>query len=321
MLILIAEDEPTSRMLLGAAVRRHGHEAVLAEDGEEAWQLYCEHRPHVVLTDRRMPGLDGVALVRRIRDHDEGNPDHHHAYVALVTVLGAHDQILEGMEAGADDYLVKPVEPLELQVLLIAAERTAALYRRLGDTAGELERANADLHHLARTDRLTELGNRRRLDEDLEALHARAVRDGDPYAIALADIDHFKPYNDTYGHPAGDHALHAVAAALKATSRTADRVYRYGGEEMAVLLPATDLQAAGEAAERLRAAVEELAIAHESQPDGGGVLTMSIGVAAFPTGDDAGPDDVLDQVDAALYRAKEDGRNRVALQTPQRAPG
>lgn len=320
MLVLIADDESTTRLLLAEAIRRHDHEVLLAEDGEQAWELYREHRPHVVLTDRHMPGLDGVTLVRRIRTLDGSNSDHHQAYVVLVTVLGAQEEILEGMHAGADDYLARPVDTFELQTRLIAAERTAALHHRLADTAAELEQANADLNRLARTDQLTGLGNRRRLDEDLAALHARAVRYGDAYAIALADIDHFKPFNDTYGHPEGDRALQAVANSLQATSRAVDGVYRYGGEELAVLLPATGLQPAAQAAERLRAEIEALGIEHHAQPDGREVLTMSVGVAAFPTGGGTDPDDVLAQVDEALYRAKNDGRNCVAVHDPRRPP-
>lgn len=310
MRVLVADDETTGRLLVAAAVRKHGHEAVLAEAGDQAWDLYLEHQPDVVLTDRRMPGIDGIELVRRIRveETDSG----HHAYLVLVTALGSREQVLEGMEAGADDYLVKPVDPFDLQIRLIAAQRTTAVHRQLAETAADLKRANADLHRLARTDGLTEVGNRLRLDEDLGAIHARAARDGQPYAVALADVDHFKRYNDSQGHPAGDQALHAVATTLRAVCRVADRVYRYGGEEVAVLLPATGLDEAVRAAERLRAAVEELGIAHHEQPGDRDVLTVSVGVAALDPVGDQTPEDVLKQADLALYRAKADGRNRVA---------
>lgn len=293
--------------MAAAAVRHHDHEVTQAQDGREGWEHYVEQRPDVILTDRRMPRMDGLELVRRIRDDDTD----HYPFIILVTALGSRDQVLEGMHAGADDYLVKPIDPFELHMRLIAAARTTALHARIRDATAELSATNAQLSTLARTDQLTEVGNRLRMDEDLRAVHARAKRDGHPYAIAFIDIDHFKSYNDTYGHAEGDEALHRVAACVEANSREIDGVYRYGGEELAVVMPATNQEEGLIAAERLRGALESLSIPHQAD-ERVGVLTISIGVAALGTRTGVSSEDVLAEADQALYRAKSGGRNTVA---------
>jgi len=300
----VVDDEPVSRLVVHAAVERLGHECVAAADGETGWRRFVDDEPDVLIADRIMPGLDGLALCRRVR----ADPRPGYTYIVLVTALGHREDVLEGMEAGADDYLVKPVDPFALQSRLIAAERVTALH-------AELARHRAELAELARKDALTGLGNRRSLEEDLRALHARSQRYGRTYCVAMCDVDRFKAYNDTYGHQAGDKALAAVASRVSAQVRTGDGVYRYGGEELLLVLPEQNLESGMVAVERVRAVVEQLGIPHVAGP--GGVLTLSAGVAAYRPGDDTTPEELLKRADGALYQAKATGRNRVC---PEQAP-
>jgi diguanylate cyclase (GGDEF)-like protein len=197
----------------------------------------------------------------------------------------------------------------DLQARLIAAQRVTDLH-------AELDRHRAQLAHLARHDPLTGLSNRRALDEDLEVLHARSQRYGRGFALAMCDIDRFKAYNDTHGHQAGDQALRAVAATIVGEVRGGDGVYRYGGEEFLLVLPEQTLDTARVAVERVRSAVERLAIPQPAAGPGGR-LTLSAGIAAFSPGEPTTAEELLGQADAALYRAKSAGRNRLALADSQ----
>jgi two-component system, cell cycle response regulator len=312
MRILVADDESTTRLVVKAAVQRLGHECLVAEDGDVAWTLIQGSPVDVLFTDWMMPGLDGPELCRRIRALQSDS----YTYIVLATAMGERNDILSGMEAGADDYLIKPLDPFAVQTRLIAAERVTALHQQLAEFRSQLEVLNDELAEQARTDPLTQLGNRRRLQEDLVTLHARARRHGRPYSIAMCDLDHFKAYNDTYGHTHGDRALQQVAAVLAADLRTEDSAYRYGGEEFVILLSDESLAGAVSSAERLRRAVQALAVSHRGQVPPG-VVTISAGVATFEPGADLGPDALLEQADRALYTAKQHGRNRVAAPTAQ----
>ena len=199
MRILVVDDEPLSRHVMQAAVERLGHEWTAAEDGEAAWQCFTQDKPHVLITDLMMPRVDGLELCRRVRADTRAG----YTYIILVTVLGERQDVLRGMEAGADDYLIKPVDLFALQARLIAAQRVTDLH-------AELEHHRAQLAHLARHDPLTGLANRRALQEDLEVLHSRSQRYGRRFALAMCDLDRFKAYNDTQGHQ----ALRAVGAAM-----------------------------------------------------------------------------------------------------------
>lgn len=307
MRVLIAEDEAVSRALLKASVERLGHECMVAENGERAWALHREHHPDVLISDWLMPGLDGVELCRRLR----AAQDQPYCYVILLTGLNDQSEVLAGMEAGADDYVVKPLDVGQLRARLVAAERVVALHRRLAEREAELERLNLRLAEDARRDGLTGLSNRMRLDEDLAALAARAQRHGHSFSVVMCDIDEFKIVNDRAGHLAGDAMLRRVADALRETARGSDRAYRYGGEEFVVVLPDEWLPGAMTAAERLRAAVEALALAHPTRS----VTTLSAGVADFRPGDPIAG--LLRRADAALYRAKALGRNRVVADAPR----
>jgi diguanylate cyclase (GGDEF)-like protein len=299
MRVLAADDDLVSRMMLRGAVERLGHECILAGDGEEAWRLLQDTCPDVFITDRMMPGIDGLELCRRVRARSNES----YTYIILATSLVQREEILTGMEAGADDYLTKPLEPFDVQVRLVAAQRVTTLHGQLANYREELAR-------LARTDPLTQLRNRLSLNDDLEALHARSDRYQRPYCITMCDVDHFKSYNDTCGHQAGDDVLRAVAATLARQAREVDGVYRYGGEEFLLLLPEQSLSGGSVPAERVRRAVEDLSITHPSSPSGR--VTISVGLAAFEPGDSLTAQDMLNRADAALYKAKAEGRNRVA---------
>jgi two-component system cell cycle response regulator len=308
MRVLVAEDSALTRTMLSNALTTMGHECLVAIDGDEAWQLFQESGADVIISDRLMPGLDGLELCRHVREH----PGVPYTYFVFLTALAHKSEILEGMHEGADDYLTKPLDLDELRARLIAAERVTSLHRRLGEQARALERSNQALFEIARTDPLTGLGNRLLMTETLKTLQARSSRYGNPYALALCDLDRFKAYNDVLGHLEGDHALRTVASLLKETVRDTDSVYRYGGEELLVVLPEQTLDSAGLAGERLRRAVAAAGLAHPHNPPHG-IVTLSIGIAAFEGTSGRDVEAVIAEADAALYEAKRAGRNRVAV--------
>jgi two-component system chemotaxis response regulator CheY len=305
MRILLADDDHASRLIAETAIRGLGHECETVSDGTQAWDAFRLRPPDVVISDLSMPGLTGLALCREIRDYELGG----YTYFMLCSGHDAHARILEGMNAGADDYLIKPLNSDDLEAHLISADRITALHRQLGDQRTELERLNGELTAIGLRDPLTGLGNRRALKEDLGRLEARVKRYGHRYCLVLLDVDHFKAYNDTYGHQAGDQVLQVVAARLKDLARTGDALYRYGGEEFLCIFPEQSPAEATVAAERMRTGLEELAVPHTG--NGIGVLTLSAGVAMLDAGDTRTADEVLKKADEALYRAKRLGRNRV----------
>jgi two-component system chemotaxis response regulator CheY len=306
--ILIAEDDTVSRTILRRAVEKFGHECLATEDGERAWEIYREN-PGVdaIISDWMMPGMDGLELCRKVR----GEARDGYTYFIFLTTLGDRGHLLMGLEAGADDYLSKPLDRDELQVRLNSALRVTELHRRLALQNDELEVLNRKLFEQSREDELTRLGNRLRLREELEALQGRVERYGHSYSAVLCDVDYFKAYNDHYGHLAGDEVLQKVARTIANHCRSGDTAYRYGGEEFLIILPEQDQESAASTADRLRRAVENLRMPHEAK-DPPGVVTISAGVATLPAEASKSADDLLGEADAALYRAKQSGRNRVA---------
>ena len=319
MRVLIADDDATSRLVLEAIVSKLGHECLVTKDGSRAWELLSSEGVDVLLSDWLMPGVDGPELCRRVRDELSGR----YIYIVLITGLGHPEQVLEGMSAGADDYLIKPVDPFAVQTRMVAAERVIALHRQLVDFRTRLEQANLELVELSLNDALTGLGNRRRMEDDLERTHARALRVGRTYGITLFDIDHFKLYNDHYGHLAGDEALRRVARCLDGSARAGDSVYRYGGEEFLLLLPDCTSTGVAAAAGRICRAVTDTAIPHDTRPTSPAVVTLSGGVACWTPGADSSVAELLEQADKALFQAKSAGRNRIQIapEAHHRAPG
>jgi diguanylate cyclase (GGDEF)-like protein len=308
MRILVADDDPTSRLLLKGMVSKLGHECVVAEDGSSAWDLLTSGDIDVLLTDWMMPGVDGPELCRRLRNEVGGG----YIYIVLTTGLDNPEDVLAGMSAGADDYLTKPVDTFAVRTRLVAAERVTGLHRELVQTQEQLERANRELLERSLTDQLTGLGNRRRMDEDLERVHARALRVGRSYGVALFDIDYFKRYNDHYGHVAGDEALRRVASCIDLIVRSGECAYRYGGEEFLVLMPdCGQSDEVANAADRMRQAVLEAAVPHEARPTEPHLVTLSGGIACWIPGSPLSARAVLEEADQALFDAKTAGRNRV----------
>ncbi len=307
MRVLIAEDDAVSRTILRRSVEKLGHECLISEDGCAALELY-RNTPDIdlVISDWMMPGIDGPALCRLIREEKRDE----YTYFIFLTSLGGRGHLLAGLAAGADDYLSKPLDRDELQVRLASAYRVTQLHKRLSSQNEQLEKLNERLFEESREDPLTRLGNRLRLEEDLDVLQARSRRYGHSYAVALCDVDLFKEYNDRYGHPAGDRVLEEVAGAIMRNRRGGDTAYRYGGEEFLIVLPEQTLQAAASTGDHLRKTVENLRIPHESNVPPG-LVTISVGVAALSRGDSKSTDELLQQADTALYKAKQAGRNRV----------
>lgn len=293
MKILIVEDQATSALFLHRTLERLGHEPIVASDGIEAWRIVRDEPVPVVITDWVMPGLDGPELCRLIRAREGGR----YTYVILLTSKDRRQDRLEGLRAGADDYLVKPPDVEELRIRLGIAARFLALQE-------ELEEKNRLLSELAMSDGLTGLKNRRYLEESIDAAFSFATRHGHPLSFILLDVDHFKQYNDAFGHPAGDEVLRNVAWTLRSSVREHDTVARYGGEEFAILLPATNADEALLLAERLRATIEK-------GPWDSRQITASFGVSTFDGQQTCSSDALLELADQALYYSKRTGRNRV----------
>jgi two-component system chemotaxis response regulator CheY len=307
MRILIADDDVTSRLEIEAIATKLGHECVTATDGSAAWDLLSTSSVEVMVTDWMMPGVDGPGLCRRVRQELRDQ----YVYVVAITALGNHEQVLEAMGAGADDYLVKPLDPVSMQARLVTAGRVNELHRRLVEVQTKLEQATADATESSLTDALTGLSNRRRMDEDLTNMHARAQRLLRTYGVALFDIDHFKSYNDHYGHLSGDEILRRIAHRFVNDVRAGERVYRCGGEEFLLLMDDCTPAGAVVAAERLRLAIADLVIPHESRPDALPSVTLSGGVACWDPLSGLTVAEVLEQADRALFEAKSAGRNRI----------
>ncbi len=299
MRLLVAEDVAVSRTMLVSALRRMGHEVVATADGKEAWQVLCNEPIRLVIADWDMPEMDGIELVKRIRQAK----NEYYTYVILLTAKSTQEDCITGLEAGADDYIVKPFDPQELMFRVRSGERVVRLEE-------ELARRNEQLAELAMVDELTGIRNRRSFDESYAKLLAQAKRYGLQLGLAMIDIDQFKSYNDTFGHEAGDDVLATVASTLSANLRTADLVFRYGGEEFVCLWPMTGVRGARVVAERLRRAVESVGIPHPGNPPHG-VVSISLGYACYDRESECVGDDLLRLADDALYRCKRNGRNRI----------
>jgi diguanylate cyclase (GGDEF)-like protein len=306
--VLIAEDDAVSRLTLRRAIEQLGHDVLVATDGTDAWELYRQHTVDVIVSDWLMPGMDGLDLCRRVRESQRET----YTYFMLLTSLEGKQHFMQGMQAGADDYLTKPLDREELQVRLQVASRVTSLHHQLAEKTRELESANHALAESARRDPLTGLGNRLQLREDLYRLQRWLDRYGRGFGVALCDVDRFKLYNDRYGHVAGDEVLQAISRAVAETIRSGDMAYRYGGEEILVIMPEQSAETSIIAMERVREAVARLAIPHAANRPYG-VVTISVGLVAIGQGEQLPWEVVRNRADAALYRAKADGRNRLAL--------
>lgn len=297
MRILIAEDDLTSRGLLSRVLARWGYEVLVTSDGEEAWaELQREDAPLLVILDWMMPGMDGVDVCRRVRAEPTASPP----YIILLTARDGKQDIVAGLEAGANDYLGKPFDHDELRARVDVGRKFVELNQRLLQTQRALEL-------VARTDPLTGIMNRRAILERLGQEMARAEREGSVLGVGMMDIDFFKRINDTYGHIAGDEALRQVSSRSVLAMRPYDAFGRFGGEEFLAIIPrATHTEVAG-VFERVRAAICASTVDAEGAEM---AVTVSIGGA---TSSGESVDAVLRAADDALYRAKDRGRNRVEM--------
>jgi two-component system, cell cycle response regulator len=308
--VLVVEDDDAARQALEKSVRLLGYACRSARDGLEAWEMHQQEHADVILSDWQMARMDGVELCRRTRVNAKEGA---YTYFIFMTSFGDKEHFLRGMEAGADDYHTKPVDLDELRARLASAGRVVALYRKLAEKNAVLRRDSQSSFRVARIDALTQVSNRLSMDEDLRVLFSRTKRYRHRYSIAIGDIDRFKSYNDHFGHLAGDEVLRRVAQTIRDELREGDGLYRYGGEEFVVILPEQSLAEAARAMERVRLAVEHLGITTNG---GDRVVTISFGVAELDLPRDGTPEDWLRRADAALYRAKSSGRNRVEAASP-----
>jgi len=304
--VLIVDDSDTIRAVLANSVRSMKLEPVLADCGEKAVELFAAERPSLVLLDVNMPGIDGYETARRIRAllPDEWVP------IIFLSASEADQDLERAIECGGDDYLVKPVSPVVLTAKMRALQRLDQMRRKLVEVSNDLSAANQRLEELSHQDSLTGIANRRAFDFLLERQFREAKRRSEPFSVALCDVDHFKAYNDHYGHLAGDDCLKQIAAALaRACKRPTDVAARFGGEEFALLLPETTGEGALAVVERVRQELAALGIAHAGSLTSS-CVTLSAGIASFSPERDITSRDLTVRADAALYRAKQLGRNR-----------
>jgi diguanylate cyclase (GGDEF)-like protein len=302
--ILIVDDHEDNVELLKARLESWGYLTDCAGDGQEALRKVEESPPDLMLLDVMMPKIDGIEVARRIK----ANPALPFIPIIMQTALDATENKVEGLEAGADDYITKPIDFAELKARLVSMLRIKRLQEELEERERQLLEANERLRHMSQTDALTGLDNRRHLEERLREMFEHAARLEEPFACVMCDIDRFKSVNDEYGHQAGDAVLKQFARILRREAREIDRVGRYGGEEFVLLLPGTVLQAGVTFAERVRKQVEE----HTFTFDGTSIRrTASFGISVWPHPLIAHCDQLMRAADDAMYVAKESGRNRV----------
>jgi len=304
MKVLIAEDDPISRRMLEAFLVKWGYEVVVTTQGEEAWAaLQVNDAPQIAVLDWMMPGKDGIELCRSVRQR-KGRT---YTYLLLLTARGHKEDVVEGLEAGADDYVTKPFDPFELRARLRAG-------RRIIELQDQLLSAREALRDQAARDPLTDLWNHGTILEILRKEVARASRSHTALAVSMIDVDRFKAINDTYGHMAGDSVLRETARRLRGAMRTYDSLGRYGGDEFLAVLPGCDPAGAARFAESFRARLDRKAI---DTPEGLIPVALTLGVAGVGEVHSLRPEALVRAADAALYRAKIAGRNRVAMAAPE----
>lgn len=300
MKILIAEDDPTSRMILEAVVSEWGYEPTAVEDGAQALTvLKAEEPPRLLLLDWEMPKLNGLALCKLIREEDTSNPP----YIILLTGRSDTEDIVTGLKFGANDYISKPFENAELQARLQVG-------KRMLDLQDELNRAKEAMAFQANYDELTGLMNRRAVMKSMANELERSKRNFQPLYICMCDIDHFKKINDTHGHLAGDAVLKEIAERFNTSLRPYDICGRYGGEEFLIILNSKE-DHVQDLFERVRQAIADNPFTYEQTVLN---VTISCGVTLYsPPTDERNSTQLLTDADTALYEAKNDGRNRIVF--------
>lgn len=293
MKILIADDDRVYKHLLETFLGEWGYDVISVNNGAEAWEIMQQpDAPSLVISDWMMPSMSGLELCEKIRGRDKTE----YTYLILLTAKTEKNDVIKGLEAGADDFVTKPFDQLELKYRVKIGERIINLERRISE--------------MAKTDFLTGILNRRAFMERIEEEVNRSIRNSKNFSIIMSDIDHFKTINDTYGHQAGDQILQIFSKKLSETIRPYDFIGRYGGEEFIVCLSDTDMDDAVQKAEKMRVEVEKIEFVPEDNPLTVRI-TASFGVSSFMDSDEKNVDSIIKRADNALYRAKSEGRNRV----------
>jgi len=296
--VLVAEDDPMFRKILKSWLENWGYRVIVADDGTAAWNILQQERPpELLILDWVMPGIDGLQLCRRIRER-QTTP---YQYILLITAKDDAEDVVTGLEAGADDYLTKPLDRSELRARLRVGRRILTLQKGL-------IQAREELRFQATHDILTGIWNRGALLDLLRREIERASRSQSSTGLLMLDLDHFKKVNDTYGHLAGDVVLREVAHRISEVVRSYDLVGRYGGEEFLVVLPDCDPDQALQSAERIRAVIAGRPVLAAGAEI---LVTASIGVTVTTAGSVA-EKEILAIADTALYQAKSAGRNCTA---------
>lgn len=300
MQVLIADDDRTSRRILEVVLTRFGYTVQAVSDGTAAWEaLQKPDAPQLAILDWMMPGMEGVDICRRLRQNKD--PDNAYFYVILLTAKGSKENIIQGMDAGADDYIVKPFDHNEMRVRIRAGQRIVELHK-------ELLEVKKELFEQSRTDALTGVLNRRALLSLIEGEHSRSIRGNTPFSLAMLDIDHFKSVNDTHGHAVGDAVLKEVVNRINGQIRPYDSLGRFGGEEFLIVVPGTREPEISNVCERIRKAINATKICVEQLEI---PITVSLGTTTWM--ESGGVEEMICAADAALYQAKNAGRNRVAF--------
>lgn len=300
MRILVAEDDRVTLRLLESCLKKWGHEVVACSDGVEAWEiLQKEGAPKLAILDWMMPGMNGVDICREARNLSMRQ----YVNIILLTSKSRKEDVVEGLEAGADDYIVKPFDRNELKVRVRAAARMVRLQE---DLRTALEHSEFRASH----DPLTRLFNRGSIIEALQKELSRSGREGTQVSVIIGDVDHFKRVNDDYGHLAGDRVLREIAERIVSSIRPYDFAGRYGGEEFMVVLPGCSQEDARQTAERLCSRIADNPVVTS---EGVFSITMSFGAAGSDVADATDMDSIIRCADQALYTAKNAGRNRVEL--------
>jgi diguanylate cyclase (GGDEF)-like protein len=297
--VLVADDSRIYRKLVEQTLSGKQYTVLFAKNGQEAIDLFTEHQPSLVITDWMMPDLTGIELCERIRNHSRNS----YTYIIILTGITEKDELVKGLAAGADDYLTKPFHSNELLARVGVGRRIVELHR-------QLEAKNVLLQELALTDPLTALPNRRAIEDWATRQLSGAIRYGFSFLVVLADLDHFKRVNDTYGHDAGDTVLKRFAEILKANSRRSDICGRIGGEEFLFVLTHTTQDNARMVIERIRAELEATKFDFEGSSL---TVTASFGLAGFEGSQPTDFNRLITQADVALYAAKRAGRNRIEI--------
>ena len=307
MKTLVIEDSRSTLKLLCEHIKKMRFTPIPADTGAIGIDLFLKERPDLVLLDIILPDLDGFEVARQIRQMESPGD---WTPIIFLSSLNKDKDIEEGIAAGGDDYLLKPISEVVLAAKMRAMQRIIQMRQSLLVLTRKLDSANQELKRLTSLDGLTGIPNRRHFDEVLDREWRRAMRQGDELSILMCDIDFFKLYNDTFGHQAGDECLCKVAQALTASmDRGGDLLARYGGEEFVAVLPGTSLSGASHVAAQMRKAINELALEHPGSPVGH--VTASFGVASAVAMPETNPQNIVGAADRALYKAKNAGRNRV----------